>query len=118
MPHFLALYVGDQSAAEDWDALDEATRNNRIREGMQAWHAWMVQHQASLVFEGGPVGKTKSASKQGIADISNDIGGFVIVEAESHEAAARLFENHPHFAIMPGTAVEVMPVLAIPQMPG
>lgn len=28
--------------------------------------------------------------------------------------AAGLFENHPHFTIVPGEAVEVMPVLPIP----
>jgi hypothetical protein len=25
-----------------------------------------------------------------------------------------MFENHPHFAIFPGEAVEIMPVLPIP----
>ena len=50
----------------------------------------------------------------GIADVSNEMGAFVVVRAESHEAAARLFENHPHFAIFPGEAVEIMPVLPIP----
>ncbi|MDR3462508.1 MAG: hypothetical protein P4L76_09375 [Beijerinckiaceae bacterium] len=34
--------------------------------------------------------------------------------AESPEAAAKLFENHPHFTIFPGESVEVMPVLPIP----
>jgi hypothetical protein len=33
---------------------------------------------------------------------------------ESHEAAARLFENHPRFAVFPGDAIEVMECLAIP----
>ena len=36
------------------------------------------------------------------------------VRADSHEAAAKLFENHPHFTIFPGESVEVMPVLPIP----
>jgi len=36
------------------------------------------------------------------------------VQADSHEAAAKLFENHPHFAIFPGDAIEIMPVGAIP----
>jgi hypothetical protein len=31
-----------------------------------------------------------------------------------HEAAAKLFENHPHFVIFPGESVEIMPVLPIP----
>jgi len=36
------------------------------------------------------------------------------VQADSHAAAAKLFESHPHFAIFPGERVEIMPVLPIP----
>jgi hypothetical protein len=42
------------------------------------------------------------------------MGAFIVVRADSHEAAAKLFENHPHFTIFPGESVEVMPVLPIP----
>jgi hypothetical protein len=42
------------------------------------------------------------------------MGAFTVVRAESHEVAAKLFENHPHFVIFPGESVEVMPVLPIP----
>ncbi len=49
-----------------------------------------------------------------IEDISNEMGAFTVVRAESNEAAAKLFENHPHFTIFPGESVEVMPVLPIP----
>jgi hypothetical protein len=63
---------------------------------------------------GGPLGKTKRVGANGIADVSNEMGAFTVVRAESHEAAAKMFENHPHFAIFPGEAVEVMPVLPIP----
>lgn len=38
-----------------------------------------------------------------------------IVEADSHEAAARMFENHPHFSIFPGDSVEIMECLPMPQ---
>ena len=63
---------------------------------------------------GGPLGKTKKVASSGIADISNELGAFTVVRAASHEAAAKMFENHPHFAIFPGEAVEIMPVLPIP----
>jgi hypothetical protein len=63
---------------------------------------------------GGPLGKTKTITSRGIDDTSNGMGAFVVVRAESHEAAARLFENHPHFTIFPGESVDVMPVLPIP----
>jgi len=42
------------------------------------------------------------------------MAAYVIVQAESHEAAAKLFENHPHFTIFPGDAVEIMECLPLP----
>ena len=56
----------------------------------------------------------KKITQRGIEDISNDLGAYMVVRAESHDAAAKLFEKHPHFTIFPGERVEVMPVLPIP----
>jgi hypothetical protein len=81
---------------------------------MAAWKAWAEKHKAAISVMGGPLGKTKKITKSGIADVGNELGAFMAVRAESHEAAARLFENHPHFTIFPGESVEVMPVLPIP----
>jgi hypothetical protein len=74
----------------------------------------MEKHHAAIVGTGGPLGKTKQITERAIADVSNELGAFMVVRAESHEAAARLFEKHPHFTIFPGESVEVMPVLPIP----
>jgi hypothetical protein len=65
---------------------------------------------------GGPLGRTKRASASGVSDMRNNLTGYTIVQAESHEAAAKMFENHPHFAIFPGDSVEIMEVLPIPGM--
>ena len=81
---------------------------------MAAWKAWAERHHASIVAMGGPLGKTKKVTQRGIDDTSNDLGAFTVVRADSHEAAAKLFEKHPHFSIFPGDAVEIMPVLPIP----
>jgi hypothetical protein len=74
----------------------------------------MQDHAALIVDTGGPLGKTKRTSKSGIEDISNNLACSVKLQAESQEAAARLFENHPHFSIFPGDGVEVMECLPIP----
>ncbi|MBE0629141.1 MAG: hypothetical protein IH603_05965, partial [Burkholderia vietnamiensis] len=50
------------------------------------------------------------------ADTANALGAFTIVRAASHDAAAALFEGHPHFTLFPGEAVEVMPILPVPGM--
>ena len=81
---------------------------------MAGWKAWVEKHHAALVTMGGPLGKTKKISDKGITDISNEMGAFTVVKADSHEAAAKMFENHPHFTIFPGERVEVMPILPIP----
>jgi hypothetical protein len=39
----------------------------------------------------------------------------MVVLAESHEGAAKLFLNHPHFMIFPGDPVEIKECLPIPQ---
>lgn len=116
MKQFMAIYVGSPETVAKWDALDEATRSERETKGMQAWGAWMEKHQAVIVDAGGPLGKTKRADAAGVHDISNAIGGYIIVEAETHDDAARLFEKHPHFAILPGAGVEIMPCNPIPTL--
>ena len=70
--------------------------------------------RVAIVGMGGPLGKTKKVDAQGIADIANEMGAFTVVRAASHEAAAKMFEDHPHFSVFPGERVEVMPVLPIP----
>jgi hypothetical protein len=69
----------------------------------------------NLIDEGGaPLGRTKLVLPAGVSDIRNNMAAFVIVQAESHEGAARLFEGHPHFTLFPGEGVEVMECLPIP----
>jgi len=114
MKNFLGVYTGTAAGMEKWTSLDEATRREREGAGMKAWGDWMVKHQAVIVVQGGPLGKTKRVSPQGIEAIKNDMTGFIVVKAESHDAAAKLFENHPHFTLFPGVAVEVMECLPIP----
>ena len=113
---YLAVFVGSKNSPKfaAWNALSEAERKAKEIEGIAAWKAWVMKHQSSLAEMGGPLGKTKKVGSGGIADISNELGAFTVVRAASHEAAAKMFENHPHFAIFPGEGVEIMPVLPIP----
>ena len=114
MKHFLAMYLGAPKTSKAWDDLTEGERQQRLEQGMAAWGGWMEKHSDILVAEGGPLGKTKRIDPNGISDVSNDMTGYVIVKAESHDAAAKLFEDHPHFSIFPGDCVEVMECMPIP----
>ena len=55
---------------------------------------------------GAPLGVTLRVSGQGVESIHNAMAAFTIVRADSHAAAAAMFEGHPHFTIFPGDAVE------------
>ena len=114
MKKFVAIYIGTASAIEKWKGMAESQRKEREAAGMKAWGDWMTKHQAAIVDQGGPLGKTKRASAQGVADYTNSMTGYVIIQAESHEAAARMFEHHPHFTFFPGDSVEIMECLPIP----
>lgn len=113
---FLAVFTGSKSGPrmQAWTALPEAERASREQEAMAAWGAWMERNGDSTVDAGGPLGRTKRVSPEGVEDISNALAVYVVVRAASHDAAARMFEGHPHFAIFPGDAIEVMPVLPVP----
>ena len=114
MKTFLAIFTGSPEAMDEWKSLDAAQREAREKAGMEAWKAWVEKHQASIVDHGAPLGKTKRNSASGTTDIRNNMGAYTVVRAESHEDAAKLFEQHPHFTIFPGDAVEVMQCLPMP----
>jgi hypothetical protein len=113
---YLAVFLGSKTSPNmtAWKDLPEAERHAKQQEGIAAWKAWAEKHQSAIVGMGGPLGKTKRISQRGIEDTINAIGAYTIVRADSHEAAAKIFEEHPHFTIFPGECVEIMPILPIP----
>jgi len=116
MKKFLAIYTGTAAGRERWNALSDSERKQREGQGMKAWGAWGQEHQSDTVENGGPLGKTKRIDQSGVSDVRNAMAAYTVVQADSHEAAAKMFEGHPHFTIFPGDGVEVMEVLPIPSM--
>ncbi|WP_316355706.1 hypothetical protein [Devosia sp.] len=119
MKHFLALYIGSVTSREKarWDADDDASRQRRMMEGGAAWSKWAAGLGDAIVDQGTPLGRTLRISPDGIAPTQNACTAYVIVQAETHEAAAEMFRSHPHFTLMPGDSVEVMACLPMPAAP-
>jgi hypothetical protein len=92
-----------------WNALPEAERLAKQKEGIAAWKAWAEKHQAAIVGMGGPLGKTKKVSQRGIEDTSNEMGAYMVVRTDSHEAAAKLFEDIRTLRFSPGNASRSCP---------
>lgn len=113
---FLAVCLGnkDGKKMQAWSELPEVERQAKMNEGIAAWGAWCEKYKDAIVEMGGPLGKTKKVSPKGVEDVTNELCGCMMFRAASHEAAAKMFEKHPHFTIFPGDSVEIMPVMAIP----
>lgn len=118
MKTFMAVYTGTPEKRAQWEQLSERERAQREAAGMKAWSEWGERHAAAIVDQGAPLGKTKRAAAGGVSDVRNNLAAYTIVRAESHDAAAKLFVNHPHFTIFPGDAVEIMECLPMPDAPG
>ncbi|KQY54965.1 hypothetical protein [Lysobacter sp. Root494] len=115
MKKYMAVFTGSPDAMAGWQALDATERQRREAEGMQAWKRWVEDNAQAIVDNGAPLGKTKRVTKDGIGDARNNLAAYTVVQAASQEAAARLFEGHPHFTIFPGDGVEIMECLPMPQ---
>lgn len=116
MKNYLAVFLGTgtSESAKQWAKLDKAAQTEREQAGKQAWMNWAIANASAIVDHGAPLGKTKRIGPAGITDVRNELTAYVVVRAESYEAAAKMFLNHPHFTIFPGDAVEVMECLPMP----
>jgi len=110
---YLAVFLSNKTSAKwrAWYAMTDEERRAKDEVGLAALKAWDEAHRDDIVYMGGPLGPTKRTSAEGVADVVNELTVFVVVRAPSHEAAARMFEGHPHMSIFPCDAVEVMPLL-------
>ncbi len=114
MKKFMVLYMADPATFE---TMMKNSTPEMQKKGMEAWMKWMGAHQASLVDGGAPLGKTKRVDATGAKDAKNSIGGYSVIQADSHEAAAKLFgKDHPHLQMMPGAWVEVVEIMPMPGM--
>ncbi len=112
MKKFLVLY---KAPIEEFQKLMANTNKEQQKKGMDEWTKWMQNHKADLADMGAPVGKTKQVMTSGVKDIKNDVGGYSVVQADSHDAAAKIFTDNPHFSI-PGASIEVMEIMEMPGM--
>ena len=113
MKKYMAIYM---ASGADFERMMKSATPEQQRKGMEAWMHWMNANKASIVDGGAPLGKTKRADSKGVSDTKNNFGGYSIVQAESHDAAAKLFgKDHPHLQ-MPGAWIEILEIMPLPGM--
>ncbi|RJR14297.1 hypothetical protein C4585_00530 [Candidatus Parcubacteria bacterium] len=113
MKKYFVLYKASPEQFKKW----MSTSKEEQQKGMEAWNAWIEKHKADIVDGGTPLSKVKQVTTKGVTDIHNDIGGYMIVQAESHEAAAKLMQDSPHFSDMEGADAGTIEVMEMPEWP-
>ena len=113
MKKFLVTYLAPASVIDDWKKTDPETRKATESQMRENWGKWMGRNASIFVDKGAGVGKARRVTAQGSGAARNDIMLYAIVQAESHEAAAKLFEDHPHLGI-PSASIEIMEVHPLP----
>lgn len=111
MQKFLVLYLASHEGMDEWMRRPEEERKEEDEKMMREWDAWMSEHK-NMLRESFGTGKPKRVTRGNVEDARNDVMLYSIVEAESLEAAAELFKDHPHFGI-PDATIEVMPLKSL-----
>src|SRR5258708_711163 len=112
MKKFVALYMAP--VAEMDKMMKDSTPEDQ-KKGMDAWIKWMGMHKDDFVEQGAPLGKNKRVTKDSVSDKRNEVTGYSVVQADSHEEAAQIFKDSPHLQ-MPGAYVEVLEWVEMPGM--
>ena len=116
MKKFVVLYMASGPEFEKMQKMMKNSTPEQQKKGMDAWMKWMNANKASIVEGGAPLGKTKRVDSRGASDTKNEVCGYSVVQAESHDAATKIFGNdHPHLQ-MPGAWIEIMDIMPLPEM--
>ena len=109
MPRFLAVYTIKPEDVTSFRSLPKAEQDAIDAIGVKQWAAWEERNAASILDRGGMVGKTTRITKDGVTKAVNPFCGYLVIEADTADAAARLFHDHPHITVFPGDGVDIMP---------
>lgn len=110
MKTFCVIFRVPVESMDKWQkevSADE--RKEQMDAMMQDWGAWSAKNKAAIIDNGKPLGKTKTVTKDGVKDTRNDLNYMMIVQAESHDAAAALFADNPHLEI-PTSSIDVIEI--------
>ena len=104
MKKFVILYM---AAGPEFEKMMKNATPEQQKKGMDAWMKWMNANKPSIA---------KRVDSSGASNTKNEIGGYSVVQAESHDAATKIFgKDHPHLQ-MPGAWIEIIEIMPMPGM--
>jgi len=105
---FLVLYRSSIPARE----MMASATPEQAQAGMEAWQSWASQAGKAIVDMGAPLAAGRSIGGSG----GGDVTGYSVVEADSEDAAAALFAEHPHLHTPGDSSIEIQEFIPMPGM--
>jgi hypothetical protein len=102
---YLVLYRSGMTANEQM----ASSTPEQAQAGMDAWMAWAARAGEAIVDLGSPTSVVDPGG-----DAGEPIGGYSILQADSHDALAAVLDSHPHRAM--GGSIETLELLSMPGM--
>jgi hypothetical protein len=112
MKKFVVLYCAPVGSM---DEMKKSTTPEQTEQQNAGWKTWMNAHKDDIVDMGAPVGKNLRVTSKGVDAVRNEIGGYTIVQAESQEAAAKMFMDNPMLLMAPAY-IDVLEIMPMPGM--
>jgi hypothetical protein len=111
MNKYYVVFKIPTESMDDWvKNVSEEERKQQTDQLMKQWGQWQEKYKASILDSGSPLGKTKRVTKAGITDVRNDLNYLMVIQAASHDEAAKIMAENPHVQVIPTSCADVMEV--------
>lgn len=114
MKKFIVFFSIPLATMTEWQKTEPQQRAASEKDMMQQWQKWSADH-SEMILSTEVGGKTKNVLASAVTDTRNDIVLFSMVQGESHDAVARVYQSHPHLQI-PDASIQVMEVRSMSGM--
>jgi hypothetical protein len=101
---FIAVYMAPVGTFDEM--MTNATPEQQ-KQGMDSWMSWSEKHKAMLSDVGNPTGKNMRVTTDGVEAVRDEVCGYSIAQANSHEEAVEIFKDCP-FLETKGTYIDVL----------
>lgn len=111
MNNYFVMFYVPVAAMDKWkQETPPEERKKSDEQMMKDWQAWMDAHKADIVDNGKPLNKVKRMTAAGVQDVRNDMVYYMIIKADTHDAAAGILKDSPHLTMSPEAYIEVIEI--------
>jgi hypothetical protein len=107
MKKFLLIYHTPKEVLARHSSLTE----DEINVMMESWMKWKEDNESAVIDFGNPVGAQHVVSPSDSKQVSDDVTGYGIIQAESLDEAKKVLNNHPSLTDEDGSTISLYEIV-------